>query len=30
VFSSPDALPTLAEIDDPAAWMTRAGLSEAA
>ncbi len=30
VFSSPDALPTLAEIDDPAAWMARAGLSEAA
>jgi coenzyme F420 biosynthesis associated uncharacterized protein len=26
VFSSPDALPTLAEIDDPAAWLARQGL----
>ena len=30
VFSSPEALPTLAEIDDPAAWMARTGVSEAA
>ena len=28
VFSSPEALPTLAEIEDPAAWIARTGLSE--
>ena len=28
VFSSPEALPTLAEIEDPAAWMARSGLTE--
>ncbi len=27
VFSSPEALPTLAEIDDPPAWLRRTGLS---
>jgi coenzyme F420 biosynthesis associated uncharacterized protein len=27
VFSSPEALPTLAEIENPAAWMSRTGLS---
>ncbi len=27
VFSSPEALPTLAEVDDPAAWLARTGLS---
>jgi uncharacterized protein (DUF2342 family) len=26
VFSSPEALPTLAEITDPDAWVTRMGL----
>ncbi len=26
VFSSPEALPTLEEIEDPAAWLTRVGL----
>jgi coenzyme F420 biosynthesis associated uncharacterized protein len=26
VFSGPDALPTLAEIEDPAAWLRRTGL----
>ena len=26
VFSSPEALPTLAEIEDPAAWLNRTGL----
>jgi coenzyme F420 biosynthesis associated uncharacterized protein len=26
VFSSPEALPTLAELEDPAAWLTRTGL----
>jgi coenzyme F420 biosynthesis associated uncharacterized protein len=30
VFSSPEALPTLAEIDDPSAWLTRHGLVRAA
>jgi coenzyme F420 biosynthesis associated uncharacterized protein len=28
VFSSPDALPTLAEIENPPAWMARTGLTE--
>jgi coenzyme F420 biosynthesis associated uncharacterized protein len=28
VFSSPEALPTLAEIENPAAWMARTGLTE--
>jgi uncharacterized protein (DUF2342 family) len=27
VFSAPEALPSLAEVDDPAAWLTRTGLS---
>ena len=27
VFSSPDALPTLAEIENPSAWLVRTGLS---
>jgi coenzyme F420 biosynthesis associated uncharacterized protein len=26
LFSSPEALPTLAELEDPAAWLTRTGL----
>jgi coenzyme F420 biosynthesis associated uncharacterized protein len=26
VFSSPEALPTLAELEEPAAWLTRTGL----
>jgi coenzyme F420 biosynthesis associated uncharacterized protein len=26
LFSSPDTLPTLAELEDPAAWLTRTGL----
>ncbi|MHB8689726.1 MAG: zinc-dependent metalloprotease [Solirubrobacteraceae bacterium] len=29
VFSSPEALPTLAEIDDPTAWLARQGLAVA-
>jgi coenzyme F420 biosynthesis associated uncharacterized protein len=29
VFSSPEVLPTLAEIEDPAAWMRRVGLTTA-
>jgi coenzyme F420 biosynthesis associated uncharacterized protein len=28
VFSGPEALPTLAEIDDPPAWLRRTGLTE--
>jgi len=28
VFSGPEALPTLAEIEDPKAWMVRTGLAE--
>ena len=28
VFSSPEALPTLAEIEDPAAWLRRIGRRE--
>ncbi len=27
VFSAPEALPSLAEVDDPAAWLVRTGLS---
>jgi coenzyme F420 biosynthesis associated uncharacterized protein len=30
VFSSPQALPSLQEIEDPAAWLTRSGLGAAA
>jgi coenzyme F420 biosynthesis associated uncharacterized protein len=30
VFSSPEALPTLAEIEDPAAWIARTGLADEA
>ncbi len=29
LFSAPDALPSLVEIDDPAAWLTRVGLGAA-
>ena len=28
VFSSPEALPTLTEIEDPAAWIARTGIGD--